>query len=143
MDERSSKHTIHIVFALTALLFCVVALLPVSPSAQSSADSLAIRQAIGNADTAWSAGDSLPDLVDLAAAGVDSLLPVFVGFGVGEKLVYAVQYGIINAGEATLEEAVRREWPDWAFELFLEAGFLTRDSGALRPGIYLRTIHPV
>jgi hypothetical protein len=39
------------------------------------------------------------------------------------------------AGEATLEEAVRREWPDWAFELFLEAGFLTRDSGALRPGI--------
>jgi SAM-dependent methyltransferase len=33
------------------------------------------------------------------------------------------------------EEAVRREWPDWAFELFLEAGFLTRDSGALRPDI--------
>jgi len=42
---------------------------------------------------------------------------------------------VFLAGEATLEEAVRREWPDWAFELFLEAGFLTRDSGALRPGI--------
>jgi len=39
------------------------------------------------------------------------------------------------AGEAALEEAARAEWPDWAFELFLEAGFLTRDSGALRPGI--------
>ena len=103
MDELSTKRVIHLVFALTALLFGVVAFLPVSPSAQSPADSLAIRQAIENADTAWSEGDSLPDLVDLAAAGVDSLLPVFVGFGVGEKLVYAVQYGIINAGEATLE----------------------------------------
>ena len=39
------------------------------------------------------------------------------------------------AGEAMPEEGVRREWPDWVFELFLEAGFLTRDSGALRPDI--------
>ena len=46
--------------------------------------------------------DSVP-IVDLAAEGVDSLLPEFVGFGVGERLVYSVQYGIVNAGEAVLE----------------------------------------
>lgn len=32
-----------------------------------------------------------------------ALLPGFVGFGKGERLVYNVQYGLINAGEATLE----------------------------------------
>jgi hypothetical protein len=31
------------------------------------------------------------------------LLPEFVGFGEGEKLVFSVQYGIVNAGEASLE----------------------------------------
>jgi hypothetical protein len=49
-----------------------------------------------------SAGDSVP-IVDLAAEGIDSLLPEFIGFGVGERLVYSVQYGIVNAGEAVLE----------------------------------------
>ena len=34
---------------------------------------------------------------------IDSLLPGFVPFGEGEKLLFTVQYGIITAGEATLE----------------------------------------
>ena len=34
---------------------------------------------------------------------IRALLPEYVGFGEGEKLVYSVQYGIVNAGEATLE----------------------------------------
>jgi hypothetical protein len=40
---------------------------------------------------------------EIPPAIVDSLLPAFVGFGEGEKLVFSVQYGIVNAGEATLE----------------------------------------
>ncbi len=31
------------------------------------------------------------------------LMPEFVGFGEGEKLVFSVQYGIVSAGEASLE----------------------------------------
>jgi hypothetical protein len=31
------------------------------------------------------------------------LTPTHVGFGVGEKLVFSVQYGLVTAGEATLE----------------------------------------
>lgn len=62
----------------------------------------AVRQAIEEADTAaWSA-DSLYG-IDLSDEVVDSLLPVMVPFGEGEKLVFNVQYGIVNAGEATLE----------------------------------------
>ncbi len=38
-----------------------------------------------------------------ASEVIDSLLPGFVPFGEGEKLVFNVQYGIISAGEATLE----------------------------------------
>ena len=53
-------------------------------------------------DSSWSQEDSAP-VIDLAAEGIDSLLPEFVGFGVGERLVYSVQYGIVNAGEAVLE----------------------------------------
>ena len=71
--------------------------------AQSELDTGAVRQAIEQADaSAWSP-DSIygADFDDDAA--IDSLLPVSVPFGEGEKLVYAVQYGIINAGEATLE----------------------------------------
>jgi len=33
----------------------------------------------------------------------DRVLPEHVGFGEGEKLVFAVQYGLVTAGEATLE----------------------------------------
>ena len=41
--------------------------------------------------------DELPDSNDV------DLMPEFVGFGEGEKLVFAVQYGIVSAGEASLE----------------------------------------
>ncbi len=40
---------------------------------------------------------------ELPDSQVIELLPGFVGFGQGEKLVYSVQYGIVNAGEASLE----------------------------------------
>jgi hypothetical protein len=40
---------------------------------------------------------------ELADSHVIELLPEFVGFGEGEKLVFSVQYGIVNAGEASLE----------------------------------------
>ncbi|UCG52380.1 MAG: DUF3108 domain-containing protein [Candidatus Latescibacterota bacterium] len=77
-------------------------------AAQTEADSLAIIKQISKADTISQEGDSvypvdLTSSVDLASGVVDSLLPDFVGFGEGERLVYAVQYGIVNAGEATLE----------------------------------------
>ncbi len=69
---------------------------------QMNADSLAFPGVTPEPDTTWLADDSIP-LVDLGAAGLDSLLPDFVGYGDGEKLVYSIQYGIITAGEATLE----------------------------------------
>ncbi len=65
-------------------------------------DSLAVSERIPMGDSAWSPEDSVP-VVDIAAEGLDSLLPEFAGFGVGEKLVFSVQYGIVTAGEATLE----------------------------------------
>lgn len=40
---------------------------------------------------------------ELPDSHVIELLPGKVGFGEGEKLVYSVQYGIVNAGEASLE----------------------------------------
>jgi len=40
---------------------------------------------------------------ELPDSQVIELVPGFVGFGQGEKLVYSVQYGIVNAGEASLE----------------------------------------
>lgn len=40
---------------------------------------------------------------ELPDSFIDDLLPVYVGFGEGEELVFSVQYGIIKAGEATLE----------------------------------------
>ena len=64
--------------------------------AQSGQDSLAVAESV----TAW---------VDTAAATdttgmiIESPLPNHVPFGDGEKFVFSVQYGIINAGEATLE----------------------------------------
>lgn len=70
--------------------------------AQSEIDTTAIDEAIAEANTSW-ATDSLHRVVDVPAAEVDSLLPTFVPFGTGEKLTYSVQYGIVNAGEATLE----------------------------------------
>jgi hypothetical protein len=40
---------------------------------------------------------------DTTAVIEETPLPGYVPFGDGEKFVYSVQYGIINAGEATLE----------------------------------------
>jgi hypothetical protein len=40
---------------------------------------------------------------ELPDSFMDELLPAYVGFGEGEKFVFNVQYGIIKAGEATLE----------------------------------------
>jgi hypothetical protein len=40
---------------------------------------------------------------ELPDSHIIELRPDFVGFGVGEKLVFSVQYGIVNAGEASLE----------------------------------------
>lgn len=40
---------------------------------------------------------------ELPDSHIIELMPEFVGFGVGEKLVFSVQYGIVNAGEASLE----------------------------------------
>jgi hypothetical protein len=89
-------------FAAVAVLFFASAVIsPRDECAAGGADSLAILKAIAEADTAWSP-DSVP-VVDVAAGGVDSLFPEFVGWGVGEKLVFSVQYGIVNAGEAVLE----------------------------------------
>ena len=62
---------------LSALVFGAAGL-----SAQNDADS---TMAPGS-DTTWTSDDSIP-LVDLGAAGLDSLLPDFIGFGEGEKLV--------------------------------------------------------
>jgi len=40
---------------------------------------------------------------ELPDSHIIELVPGEVGFGEGEKLVFAVQYGIVNAGEASLE----------------------------------------
>jgi hypothetical protein len=102
---------------LAIALFLALCVLSVF-SGGSGAGTSAVEAAFAAADTAESDAigggpdasvedgetgeDSVP-VIDLAAGGVDSLLPAFIGFGVGEKLVYSVQYGIVNAGEAVLE----------------------------------------
>jgi len=53
-------------------------------------------------DTGYTFYDSLY-ADDLPADSSITLAPVHVGFGAGEKLVFSVQYGLITAGEATLE----------------------------------------
>jgi len=61
------------------------------------------REETGSAESPESsrAASQPPD--SSAFARVDTLLPVFRPFGEGERLVYSVQYGIVNAGEAVLE----------------------------------------
>jgi len=80
----------------------IVGCLGLAASAQESTDSLVILEGLPGADSAWVPKDSLAAF-DMAAGSLDSLVPEFVGFGEGERLVYSIQYGIINAGEATLE----------------------------------------
>jgi hypothetical protein len=87
---------------LLSIILTVVLLWTGGPRAQSDEETSRIRKMIADSDTVEWSPDSLYG-VDLSDDVVDSLLPVSVPFGEGEKLVYSVQYGIINAGEASLE----------------------------------------
>lgn len=73
-------------------------------SAQTEED---VKRAIAQADSALSADKGDMDSIytyDIPEDGaIENLLPEMVPFGPGEKFVYSVQYGIISAGEATLE----------------------------------------
>lgn len=62
-----------------------------------------VRRAVAQAESALAVEDSVYSYPLPEDGSIDSLLPIFVPFGVGEKLVYSVQYGIISAGEASLE----------------------------------------
>lgn len=62
-----------------------------------------VMRAVAQAESAMAVDDSVYNYPVPEDGTIDSLLPVFVPFGAGEKLVYSVQYGIISAGEATLE----------------------------------------
>jgi hypothetical protein len=97
IQQRAGREVRRItVFAV--LLIC----LALAASAQNETDSLVILEGMAGADSAWIPKDSIAAF-DVAAGLIDSLLPEFVGFGKGERLVYSIQYGIVNAGEATLE----------------------------------------
>jgi hypothetical protein len=88
-----------------ALLFtslCVAILAAAGVAGRAKVDSVAVVEALRAEGGAGGPEDSVP-IVDLAAEGLDSLLPEMVGFGVGEELVFSVQYGIVTAGEATIE----------------------------------------
>lgn len=63
---------------------------------------LSVSRAETPADTAITFYDSLY-ADDLAPDSFVTVIPGPVGFGAGEKLVFNVQYGLITAGEATLE----------------------------------------
>jgi len=54
------------------------------------------------ADSSYTFYDSLY-AHELPPDSSQNLLPGYVGFGLGEQLIFDVQYGLINAGEATLE----------------------------------------
>lgn len=77
------------------------AVLATSILAQSEEDSLEVIRRNIEENKKWY--DDSVDPESIASEVTDSLLPVYVPFGEGEKLVFAVQYGIITAGEATLE----------------------------------------
>lgn len=62
--------------------------------------------ALGNGDSADSLSYMFYDSIYAHELPPDSFVdvkPGFVGFGVGEKLVFAMHYGLISAGDATLE----------------------------------------
>lgn len=77
----------------TAAVTIALALAAVSAGSQSPQE---------NDSTGQSFYDSLYGF-ELPDSHVIELLPELVGFGVGEKMVFSVQYGIVNAGEASLE----------------------------------------
>lgn len=62
-----------------------------------------VMTAVARAESALANSDSVYAYPVAEDGVIDSLLPVMVPFGTGEKLVYSVQYGIITAGEASLE----------------------------------------
>jgi Protein of unknown function (DUF3108) len=63
---------------------------------------VATPQAPADTDTTYTFYDSLY-ASELPPAEFSAVSPAHVGFGAGEKLVFNVQYGLITAGEATLE----------------------------------------
>ena len=75
-----------------------VALLAASVSAASAAN----QRTASPADTLVTFYDSLY-ANDLPPDSLTAVSPAFVPFGAGEKLVFSVQYGLVTAGEATLE----------------------------------------
>jgi hypothetical protein len=99
MRDRKYRSGAIVIFA--SAIFVVFGGAAISDRGEE-ADSLAILRAMAGADGSWSPDDSIP-VVDLAAERLDSLLPGKVGFGVGERLVFSVQYGLVKAGEAVLE----------------------------------------
>lgn len=87
---------------VTTLSVVLLALVSQGVSAQTNVDSLEIIRRNIEANRQWYEGDGIsPE--NLASEVADSLLPGFIPFGVGEKFVYSVQYGLITAGEATME----------------------------------------
>jgi hypothetical protein len=86
----------------------LVYLLTCPARAKSPQDSTAaIDSLTAGTDTAL-AIDSTAAVDSTAAADttgmiIESLMPAYVPFGEGEKFVFSVQYGIINAGQATME----------------------------------------
>lgn len=60
------------------------------------------QAASSDSDTTYTFYDSLY-ANELPVTDFASVKPGHVGFGAGEKLVFSVQYGLITAGEATLE----------------------------------------
>ena len=60
------------------------------------------RRELEEQNEKWYEGDSI-NPATILAQGVDSLESGYVPFGEGERFVYNVQYGIINAGQASME----------------------------------------
>jgi hypothetical protein len=82
-----------------ALLFWLVLIVPVAyaPSHSQTADST------DTAEDSVEAVDSIPGGADSVFYAAATPEPLFVPFGVGEKLIFSIQYGIVTAGEAILE----------------------------------------
>ncbi|MFH1755645.1 MAG: DUF3108 domain-containing protein [Candidatus Latescibacterota bacterium] len=92
MNIRREQRIRLLIFAVCILSFCAYAAAGSDQPAQEEQDADSL--------------DFLPDsalFADSLQIIVENPLPSHVPFGEGEKFVYSVQYGIINAGEATLE----------------------------------------
>ena len=87
----SSRNLIAAIAAAIAVSMSAAAV----PSSQESGDAAPDTVRFLYYDSLYA--DELPDSNDV------DLMPEYVGFGEGERLVFSVQYGIVNAGEASLE----------------------------------------